>query len=80
MRDGNEKGSGEAETGLAFLEKALEEKLWEVSFEEIAESTFDGDLDKAKRAIGLFNAYCARCHTAGYSAGVAYTKEICFGG
>ena len=29
---------------------------------------------------GLFNAYCARCHTAGYSAGVAYTKEIASGG
>ncbi len=70
----------EAETGLAFLEKALEEKLWEVSFDEIADSTFDGDVEKAKRAVGLFNAYCARCHTAGYSAGVAYTKEIASGG
>lgn len=80
VSDGYDKFLGEAETGLAFLEKALEEKLWEVSFEEIAESTFDGDMDKAKRAIGLFNAYCARCHTAGYSAGVAYTKEIGSGG
>ena len=25
--------------------------------------------------VGLYNAYCARCHTAGYSAGVAYTQE-----
>ena len=40
----------------------------------------DGDIEKAKRAVGLFNAYCARCHTAGYSAGVAYTKEIASGG
>ena len=80
VADGYDKFLGEAETGLAFLEKALEEKLWEVSFEEIADSTFDGDIDKAKRAIGLFNAYCARCHTAGYSAGVAYTKEIGSGG
>ena len=30
--------------------------------------------------MGLFNAYCARCHTAGYSAGAAYTKKIASGG
>tara|TARA_Y200000002_G_scaffold85592_1_gene68086 strand:+ start:443 stop:1867 length:1425 start_codon:yes stop_codon:yes gene_type:complete len=80
VAEGYDKFINEAETGLAFLEKALEEKLWEVSFEEIADSTFDGDLEKAQRAVGLFNAYCARCHTAGYSAGVAYTKEIASGG
>ena len=80
VSEGYDKFINEAETGLAFLEKALEEKLWEVSFEEIANSTFDGDLEKAIRAVGLFNAYCARCHTAGYSAGVAYTKEIASGG
>ena len=80
VSEGFDKFLNEAETGLAFLEKALEEKLWEVSFEEIADSTFDGDLEKAKRAVGLFNAYCAWCHTAGYSAGVAYTKEIASGG
>ena len=80
VSEGFDKFINEAETGLAFLEKALEEKLWEVSFEEIAESTFNGDLEKAQRAVGLFNAYCARCHTAGYSAGVAYTKEIASGG
>ena len=80
VSEGYEKFINEAETGLAFLEKALEDKLWEVSFDEIANSTFDGNLEKAKRAVGLFNAYCARCHTAGYSAGVAYTKEIASGG
>ena len=80
VSEGYDKFINEAETGLAFLEKALEEKLWEVSFDEIANSTFEGDLEKAIRAVGLFNAYCARCHTAGYSAGVAYTKEIASGG
>ena len=80
VSEGYDKFINEAETGLAFLEKALDEKLWEISFDEIAKSTFDGDLEKAKRAVGLFNAYCARCHTAGYSAGVAYTKEIASGG
>ena len=28
----------------------------------------------AERAVGLFNAYCARCHTAGYSAGLAFEQ------
>ena len=28
----------------------------------------------AERAVGLFNANCARCHTAGYSAGAAYEQ------
>ncbi len=29
---------------------------------------------QAERAVGLFNGYCARCHTAGYSAGVAFEQ------
>jgi mono/diheme cytochrome c family protein len=78
--EGQEKFLNEGLEGLNFLEIALEQKLWEVSFEDIAESTFGGSLDDAKRAVGLFNAYCARCHTAGYSAGVAYTKKIASGG
>jgi mono/diheme cytochrome c family protein len=32
-------------------------------------------LEDAQRGVGLFNAYCARCHTAGYSAGPAIEKE-----
>ena len=78
--DGQEKFLNEGLEGLKFLETALEQRLWEVSFEDIAESTFGGNIDEAKRAVGLFNAYCARCHTAGYSAGVAYTKKIGSGG
>ena len=62
VSEGFDKFINEAETGLAFLEKALEEKLWEVSFEEIADSTFDGDLEKAQRAVGLFNAYLSLIH------------------
>ena len=33
------------------------------------------DESVAERAIGLFNSNCARCHTAGWSAGVAFTEE-----
>jgi mono/diheme cytochrome c family protein len=36
--------------------------------------------DEAERAVALFNANCARCHTAGFSAGVPYTQEAGSGG
>ena len=75
-----EKYLANVEQSLQFLNKALEEKKWEISFEEIADSTFSGDYETARRAVGLFNAYCARCHTAGYSAGVSYTQEVASGG
>jgi mono/diheme cytochrome c family protein len=32
-------------------------------------------IEDATRAVGLYNAYCARCHTAGYSAGPAIEQE-----
>ena len=78
--EGKEKFLNEAIGGLTFLEQALETKFWNVDFQEIAERTFDGNYDEAVRSVGLFNAYCARCHTAGYSAGAAYTKKIASGG
>ncbi len=78
--EGKEKFLNEAIDGLTFLEQALETKFWNVDFQEIAERTFDGNYDEAVRSVGLFNAYCARCHTAGYSAGAAYTKKIASGG
>lgn len=65
--------------GLAFLEEALEAKLYAFDFEGIAES-MGGSVDEARRAVGLFNSNCARCHTAGYSAGPAYTQEAGSGG
>jgi mono/diheme cytochrome c family protein len=80
LNDGYDKFMDEAEVGLAFLENAYELKLWLIDFQDIADSTFDGDYEKATRAVGIFNAYCARCHTAGYSAGAAYTKQIGSGG
>ena len=47
---------------------------WQVDFNAVADKT-GLSVDDAKRAVGLFNAYCARCHTAGYSAGVAFEQE-----
>ncbi|MBT8197529.1 MAG: cytochrome c [Acidimicrobiia bacterium] len=64
-----------AEAGLSFLEESLDTAAWEVDFETIADIAFGGDVEDATRAVGLYNAYCARCHTAGYSAGVAFQKE-----
>jgi len=78
--ESKEKYLANVEQSLEFLNEALEKKKWEVSFKEIADSTFSGDYETARRAVGLFNAYCARCHTAGYSAGISYTQEIASGG
>lgn len=60
--------------GIVFLETALAEAAWEVDFAAVAEATGLTELD-ATRAVGLFNAYCARCHTAGYSAGIEFEQE-----
>ncbi len=60
--------------GLNFLRDAEAEQLWAVDFDEVAANTGLSVAD-SERAVGLFNGYCARCHTAGYSAGVAFEQE-----
>ncbi len=64
-----------ARTGLAAVVDAAAARRYAVDIPALAEAAFDGDVAKAERAVGLFNAYCARCHTAGYSAGIAATQE-----
>jgi mono/diheme cytochrome c family protein len=64
-----------AEANLAFLTEAREARRYAVDFDTLATDAFDGSLDDARRAVGLFNAYCARCHTAGFSAGIAFSQE-----
>lgn len=59
--------------GLAFLEQALEDKPWLIDFDAVAAS-MGVSTDDAKLAVGLFNAYCARCHTGGYSAGPSFEQ------
>ncbi len=61
------------ESGLAFLEESAEQRLWEVDFAEVAAAT-GLSTGEAERAVGLFNGYCARCHTGGYQAGVAFEQ------
>jgi len=61
------------EPGLAFLEQALADEPWAVDFDEVA-SNMGVSTDDAELGVGLFNAYCARCHTGGYSAGAAFEQ------
>jgi mono/diheme cytochrome c family protein len=60
---------------LATLGKAADDARYQVDFVALAESAFGGDVAAATRAYGLFSANCARCHTAGYSAGAVSTLE-----
>ncbi len=73
--DNQDKLLVQARAGLAFLEQAAADRKWEIDFQAVADATFGGELDTAQRAVGLFNGYCARCHTAGYSAGPAFQQE-----
>lgn len=59
---------------IAYLEQALAARKWEVDTASIAAAA-GISVPEAERAVGLFNGYCARCHTAGYSAGVAFELE-----
>lgn len=61
------------EPGLEFLENALATRPWEVDFDAVAAS-MGVSVEDAELAVGLFNAYCARCHTGGYSAGPAFEQ------
>ena len=65
--------------GLEFLEAASDAVAWEIDFEGVAAS-MDANVEAAERAVGLFNSNCARCHTAGFSAGVPFTQEAGSGG
>lgn len=65
--------------GLAFLENAAEEEAWAIDIAGVAEAMGTSE-EEALRAVTLFNGYCARCHTSGFSAGVPYTQEAGSGG
>ena len=68
-----------AEGGLAYLEESQQAELYSIDFAGVAEAMASSP-EEAERAVGLFNSNCARCHTAGYSAGVPYTQEAGSGG
>lgn len=61
------------QAGLDFLLAAQAAELWDVDFDAVA-SEMGVSVDDAMEAAGLFNAYCARCHTGGYSAGTPFEQ------
>ncbi|HEX9855796.1 MAG TPA: c-type cytochrome [Acidimicrobiia bacterium] len=79
---------GGVESRIEFLEDAKAIAAWEVDYDDVLTAMEGTDVavhdeegnestlttEDARRAFGLFNAYCARCHTAGYSAGVAFQQ------
>lgn len=65
--------------GLDFLVNANERRAWEIDIAGVAEA-MGGSEDDAERAVGLFLANCARCHTAGFTAGIPFTQEAGSGG
>jgi mono/diheme cytochrome c family protein len=69
-----------AEAGVAALEQAQADRKWEIDLQGVADIAFGGSLEDAQRAVGLFNGYCARCHTSGWSAGIPFTQEAGSGG
>lgn len=76
---------GDLESGLAFLEQSADSRIWDVDLESVTEAMNEaGDRsvgsDEAERAVGLFNSYCARCHTGGYSSGSPFEIEAGHGG
>jgi mono/diheme cytochrome c family protein len=67
------------DAGLQFLLDSQEAEAWAFDFAGVAEA-MEGSEDEASRAVALFNGYCARCHTAGFPAGVPYSQEAGSGG
>jgi mono/diheme cytochrome c family protein len=70
----------DARASLALLEQALEDRNWDFDYEAIAQASFDGDVERATRVVGIYEAYCARCHTSGWSAGVGLAQPAGSGG
>ena len=76
----NQEGLLENErAGLDFLQNAAERRAWEIDIAGVAEAMGVSE-EEAERAVGLYQANCARCHTAGFSAGIPFTQEAGSGG
>ena len=70
----NERLVTAAQHGLDYLTGVAETRPYQIDIPGLAAEVFSGNITEAQRAAALFNAYCARCHTAGYSAGIAFTE------
>lgn len=73
--DSMERLLDQTRSGLEFLNTSLREQRYGFDTEQLAADHFEEDAEAAERAALLFNAYCARCHTSGYSAGVPFTLQ-----
>ncbi len=80
QRDNLDKLLAPAEETLRNLQRAKSEKLWQFDIDAIAASAFNGSTDRASQVVGVFNGYCARCHTSGFSAGLPVTQVAGSGG
>lgn len=60
--------------GKTFLDQASVDKAWEIDIAGVAAAMGVSEEDAA-RAVGLYQANCARCHTASFSAGMPFTRE-----
>lgn len=78
--DNQERLLATAQAGLDNLAEAAEARLWEIDVAGVAAAAFGGNEDQAARAVYLFNGYCARCHTSGWSAGLPFTQTAGSGG
>jgi len=65
-----------ANRGLDILLIAQQEQLYAIDIQAVADATFGGNVEEAERAVGVFQSTCARCHTAGYTSGPAFTQEV----
>jgi mono/diheme cytochrome c family protein len=67
------------DAGMAVLEEYQTGKLWEIDVDAVAASS-ELSGDDAQRAVNLFNGYCARCHTSGWSMGPVFAQPVGGGG
>lgn len=77
--DNQDKLLAQETAGIAFLDQAARDKAWEIDIAGVA-SAMGVSEDEAARAVGLYQANCARCHTASFSAGTPFTLEAGSGG
>lgn len=77
--DNRERLEATEQEGLDFLLAAQQARAWAIDIDGVAAS-MGVEHAQAERAVGLFQANCARCHTSGFSAGPPFTQEVGAGG
>lgn len=78
-KENGDKLLAQEEAGMEFLVAAAETRAWEIDIAGVAAAMGVSE-EEAERAVGLYQANCARCHTASFSAGMPFTGEAGSGG